>query len=405
MTDYQVSEDINYYFKDILNGRKAVDYDKIDKEGFPINIIITERMVRVKTYGAKSFIFNKFKDESAKTLWIRNTNSVVEKESMNFLSDVSPDLIDVKIRNIQGTPTLFYNKKPFLYMASLTTPTSIRGSRNYCKYVVWDEFNDNMSYVKNKIVRNFHDMLSSTGKLLEPHMKNERKIFILGNNQTLNHPLLVSWGITAIEKEVTKIYDDKGNPFILILFPILSDDEKKQVKEINSNNFEYYSAVLSGVANHIYYNMSNFDELNYVFKYFKPTTERKIKDFLFKNNFWDIGLHLSFTFKVNDDYYNIYDIPTYLRSSLKTIHHVVNLTGLSNELRKEGITMKIDNHIQKDKKNNNIVYTSTPRHQKEGVFLLSSVYINKLQNYLGENKFSFENVSSRQGFLDFIQKK
>jgi hypothetical protein len=60
ISNHDETDDIDYYFKEIGKGRKAVDYDKVDSVDFPINIIITERKVRVKTFGAKEHLYKKF---------------------------------------------------------------------------------------------------------------------------------------------------------------------------------------------------------------------------------------------------------------------------------------------------------------------------------------------------------
>jgi len=60
----KVNLDINHYFKKIGvfpsgRDRLAVDYNKLLETPFNLFLIITERGVRVKTYGAKELVLSK----------------------------------------------------------------------------------------------------------------------------------------------------------------------------------------------------------------------------------------------------------------------------------------------------------------------------------------------------------
>jgi len=108
------------------------------------------------------------------------------------------------------------------------------------------------------LVDNWSDILMSTSNFTTAR---QQKAFLLGNNKSFNHPILVALGITSITQEVTAIYEN-GVPLMLIIFPIISPDEQKDIEEENKDNPQYLLMKKLGTAAHSYLNQSQFDELN-----------------------------------------------------------------------------------------------------------------------------------------------
>jgi hypothetical protein len=58
----------------------------------------------------------------------------------------------------------------------------------------------------------------------------------MGNNKTLNSEYLYNLGIKSITQEITKLYDKHNNKFVLVLCPILTEEDKKNVEQENKLN-------------------------------------------------------------------------------------------------------------------------------------------------------------------------
>jgi len=94
----------------------------------------------------------------------------------------------------------------------------------------------------------------------------ELRVFLLGNNKSFNNPLLVNLGINSIEEEVSCIYTTEGKPLILILFPIIDENEKKDIEDDNADNPIFQFMKVSGGAAHAYFNESQYDGVNGIVK-------------------------------------------------------------------------------------------------------------------------------------------
>lgn len=404
------TDDAEYYFKDIGLSKKAADYEKIDSAGFPINVIITERMARVKTYGAKYHAYKKWV-ESGKigqnTLFLRNLVDDIDLELGRFLDDVHPDMQEL-VTKVERGDMFLQDKdgKKFMTLAPVSTPRTLRGSRRYLKYIIWDEFNDSVRYLGEDIVSNFLNILSSTSKQLKPGEKNPRISYILGNNRTLNHPLFISLGIATIDKEVTKIYDDNGNPFMLIIFPIIKPEEIQAMETERVNDWEYQLAKRTGMAEHMYHNKSQFDDVNWVYTYFDFSYKSIIKNFLNGSTASITNtLDLSATFRDGTQYLNIYNIPYKSQNTLKTKYHVINVTLLVNELRRNKAHIEVNQLLSKNKKGEKLVHISNAKNQQTGEVLISSANITSMRDLIAANKISFENESSKNLFYKILNKK
>lgn len=260
-----INKDINYYFKQIgeyKSGRPkmAVDYDKLQTTLFNFFLIITERETRVKTYGAKKMCFDDWKNKGRiNTLWLRTKVDDVLEETKFFFNDVPKEMEKYDFKFQGNIATSQKTKQEFIKIAP-TSVNSSRGSRTLVKYVVYDEFNIGVDARNWKnIVPNFNDLLRSVSN---SQTAREQKVFLLGNNRSFNNPILVNLGISHIEEEVSAIYDENGNPLILILFPIISEEEIEDIKYENRDNPLFNFMMKIGGAEHAYFNKNQFDDVN-----------------------------------------------------------------------------------------------------------------------------------------------
>lgn len=387
------------FFYSIGGLRKAVDYNAIYNYGAPITIIITERKLRVKTYGAKKFTHKKWLENNKKpnTLFLRNLQDDIKLETSSFLSDVPEEMNNLKYNSIGGVGRIEDDEKNiYCYFGAVSTPRSKRGSRTHLDFIVWDEFNDSIKFLGNDIVSNFLNILSSTNTDIT-NKKNDRRAFILGNNRTINHPLLLSLGVSYIENELTHIYDMNNKPLALIILPFLTKEEIDLLDKEKINDWEYQLAKLTGNDKHIYSNMSDKDMINGIYRYIN--LEEKIIHNFFYDEEIKLDLVLNFTFKVNNRYLNIYAIPKLMQTKIKSRFHVIDISLLVNEFRKQGIKIDIDKCISP------LIWTTSAVKQNINESLLDSNSINVLREKLAKNEFSFENISSKSLFIDLINKK
>jgi len=121
------------------------------------------------------------------------------------------------------------------------------------------------------------------------------KVFLLGNNKSFNNPLLVNLGINSIDEEVSCVYTQDGKPLILILFPIIDENERKDIEELNADNPVFQFMKVSGGAKHAYFNESQYDGVNGIVK--------RVSDFnrLFK--------HHHNLFRVDDEILSMTNLP------------------------------------------------------------------------------------------------
>lgn len=260
-----LNKDINYYFKKIgeyKSGRPkmAVDYDKLLTTDFNFFLIITERETRVKTYGAKDMCFKDWLNKrKLNTLWLRTKVDDIKEETTKFFSDI-PKSMEKYAFKFNGTIASSERTKEQFIKIAPTSVTTARGSRTLVKFIVYDEFNIGVDARNWKeIVPNFTDLLRSSSN---SQTVREQKVFLLGNNRSFNNPILVNLGIAHIDEEVSAIYDENGNPLILILFPIIDEAEIQDIKNENKDNPTFNFISMMGGAEHAYFNKNQFDDVN-----------------------------------------------------------------------------------------------------------------------------------------------
>jgi len=89
----------------------------------------------------------------------------------------------------------------------------------------------------------------------------------LGNNKSFYHPVLIKLGITSIKQQVSPIYTEEGVPLLLIIFPIISSSEKKDIEKENKDNPRFQLIKKMGGIDHNYFNENQLDNLNGIVNY------------------------------------------------------------------------------------------------------------------------------------------
>ena len=246
------------------------DYEKIWEDEAPIFLIISERGAKGKSTQGKYLAKTIWDKYNLRTMWLMNTQVLIDKEKKShlskpkqFLSDTFP--IWCRVQGDFVYDNLINDLKDNWYtrFSSLSTIENEKGSRDDYGLVIYDEFNVGLSQIRNSQV----DLLSSLiGTLSDPVNKTKdkfRKFIIHGNFKSLNNQFLIDLGITKIDKEVTDIY--VGDHLLMrILAPIMDEEDKLAIEEVNKDDWKFLFQKKMGKEKHVYYNENLYDVINNV---------------------------------------------------------------------------------------------------------------------------------------------
>lgn len=267
--------------KTLSNGHKVLDFEKIEALKFPVNLIITERGSKGKTFGMKEHLRKKYQKDKSKAMWLMNSVIQIKREQKTFTNDFfkksSLEMLpietiefwkncnfegDTKKVNLELVHKDGKNVNAFIKMLAIPHGEKIKGSREDIATVVYEEFNVGITRTEQQC-DNFFSLLHTLENVViqEQPLKN---IWIFGNNKSLNNLILIKLGITHIDKEITTIYDKYGNPLILIIAPKFTQNEVKEITEANKNNWIFQLAQQADEVEHSYFNKSLFDNINNV---------------------------------------------------------------------------------------------------------------------------------------------
>lgn len=267
--------------KTLSNKHKVFDFNKIREQGYPINIIISERGSKGKTFGMKEFLREDFLKNGNKGMLLMNSINQVDREKKTFIDDFfkksSLEMLPISTPEFwknctwdgssqKATLELLYDdgqkKQTFIKMLPITHGEKIKGSRGEYTTLVYDEFNVGISRASQQCDNFFSVLHTLENVVIEKQpLKN---IFIFGNNKSLNNLILIKLGITHINDEITQIYDEYGKPLILIIVPKFTKEQAKEIKEKNKNNWIYQLSSKAGDLDHAYLNQSLNDSINNV---------------------------------------------------------------------------------------------------------------------------------------------
>jgi hypothetical protein len=136
------------------------------------------------------------------------------------------------LENIELRKTGIYDKltnEIFCYFVALSTSEKLKGSRPSVDRVFYDEFNIGLTQIGEKQTPLLYDLISTVS---DPGPKCKLKVFIFGNNKTMNVPFLIDNEITSIEDEFSTFEINKTK----CLFIYAPKPDAKKVDEIYKNN-------------------------------------------------------------------------------------------------------------------------------------------------------------------------
>lgn len=277
------------FLQTLPNGNKVFDFHKIDEDKVPINIIITERGAKGKTFNSKEFALDKFKESGKKTIWLMNTKEQVENDRNKFLTNNrlvnSNKWEDVELQNWN----VKHKGETFLEFVSLSTSENKKGSRDMnVKYVIYDEFNVGLTQIRNKQVSLLNGLLATYNDIQNNDAEKVR-LFIFGNNKSLYTPLLLALKIFVIDEEVMLFRDSLGKPLIRI---ICLKPNKDDVEEAYKYDWTYQLAKLTGEDEHIFLNESLYDSINGIEQININEYEQTSMTYYIENRYYGIYRHI-----------------------------------------------------------------------------------------------------------------
>lgn len=351
----------NGYGKHIL-----FDYDKIwDDEAF-LFLIISERGAKGKSTQAKRLARRIYEDEQLKSMWLMNTQKLIDKEKKSHLAKPKQHLKDVFTldEKVEGDVVLSNHKDKeswYTKFASLSTAENEKGSRDDYGLIIYDEFNVGLSMIRNQQT----DLLSSLlGTLSDPVNTGDekfKKMIIHGNFKSLNNQFLIDLGVTHIDEEVTDIY--VGDKLIMrILCPEFNEEDKQKIKDDNKDNPIFLLQQKLGKADHVYFNENLFDRVNNV-------------------NDWMISLPIlgSYKIKIEKNYYRALIVES---GDLGKVIYFID-------------TERNDEDIN--------IYALDKKSVEENITLNTNLKVNFL-SYLSKDKLYFKSAYIRENIIKEITK-
>ena len=286
------------YLKELKpTGQFVFNYDKIQKLNFPLYLLISMRGDNGKTFGAKEFAREHFEKTGEKSKWLLNTAVQVEEEKFKWL-EKNQNAYPKKWKDYFREGTRIYKKVggkkiEFLEMVALSAAEKKKGSRENIAYVFYDEFNVGVERIGVRQTTLFNNLLA-TYKPYDTKI-NTLRVFIFGNNKSLNSNLLIDLKIWELKSDFIQVNGPSGKKLMLILSPVMPEN---YIIKRTEHDWLYDLATMTGEADHIYRNKNLYNEMagimdfdNYLMKDHgaEPLANYKISG----------RLYVMFTFKLN----------------------------------------------------------------------------------------------------------
>ena len=273
---------MNDLYKTLINGSKVLDFEKIDKMGFYIHLLITQRGKVGKTLNMKLQIINKFLETGKPSKWLSNTKGIATSFKNDFYKDLEKKHVienmtkqqrefiestkfkgNIEHNNMWNKGLYKGKPKDWFHVQALSLAELAKNSRTQWAYLVWDEFNVKFNQVQDP-VNKFDSLIHSMEDLVgnNSDKSNLHKTFIFGNNKSLNNPIIISLGIRYVKHEITEVYTPDGKPYMLMIVPKLTNDAIKELDEENKDNPYYFASKQLGTWSHSYINESLYDDAN-----------------------------------------------------------------------------------------------------------------------------------------------
>lgn len=263
------------------------DYDKIYEDDAPVWLVISERGAKGKSTQAKRLARKIWETKKLRSMWIMNTEKLLEKEYTSHLTKPKQYLTDIftgKERVAGGRVFADDNANSwYTRFASLSGAENEKGSRDDYGVLFYDEFNVGTRNIQNAQT----DLISSLiATLHDPVNKSKNqltKFIIHGNFKSLNNDFLMSMGVFKIEGEVTTLYMPNGKPLMRILAPEFTEQQKQEFEKNNENDWVFQFQKKLGKANHVYFNENLHDEIMSVSRHKADGLESKSTYYIYSN--------------------------------------------------------------------------------------------------------------------------
>ncbi len=303
--------DIERVKRILPNGVDLYDAKKILAEGFAVNIVFSERGKKGKTTTFKRLAMNHYLETGEASLWIRNIDKDLDREKETFVESMlqfeengwndlqfegSVAKSNLKLVNNNSK---WPNKTVFRFITVNSGP-NLKGGRSLAfKYLIWEEFNVNFAGKVREPVQKIMSIIHSAENVVKNWGKESRTRFImLANMETVNHLVLMHFGITAIKGDSMQSYYKKnGFKFILLLIERIQGAKRALIENKMASNWEFIMSEAMGTAEHAYFNESLYDDINGICQYFDDD-QNVLPDFL--------AIHLTIYIKRENAYINLY---------------------------------------------------------------------------------------------------
>ena len=221
-----------------LNPRYVLNFHKLAKEPANFWIILSGREHQGKTTNALQFAREQYIKHGYKTVCFYNTKNMIENKTK--LISANKKFYPDDWKNVKVGELGIYDvprQEHFIYFAYVNNTGSFKiGGRDPdIRYIIYDEFNENWQQtIGDKQVSNFESLLqSSFQSFSKKHIRDQYKVFILGNVQTVTTPLLSRMNVKHLPKQELEVME--YGKFIVNLFNPRTLNEKELHKQMQDN--------------------------------------------------------------------------------------------------------------------------------------------------------------------------
>ncbi len=246
---------VNRFRKKLDERNYILDIENVLEEGFFLNFVISQRGAIGKTFGAKEFILKKYKEEGHKSIWVVNTETILDKEKSRFIMNnkqVYPD--NWKDVEMIGN-NVYYKKEVFLTLVALSTAEKLKGSRdNDIRYIFYDEFNVGLTQINKRQYDLLDNLCNTYSNVMDEYLN--LSVFIFGNNKSMVVPIFQTLKIKTLKIELQQNINKEGLKLYQIYVPNVN---KKIAEKLYKNNPLYQLGKLAGTTQHSFLNESLYD--------------------------------------------------------------------------------------------------------------------------------------------------
>lgn len=365
---------MNFWLKELDNGHKVFDYQKMwDDEAF-FFILISERGKKGKTYGAIEFARDMYLKNDIPSFYFKNLSIQMEKSYKKIITMPKRNNPEKYENSISTKEEVYDNipvewdkndkvvkskKYPWLFLHSLNEAEKVKGARSIVNMGIWDEASDGLEYIKDQMGK--FDTILNTYKNHSVSYKDDsfKKMFILTNFKSLNLEFLIAMGVYKIDKPVTTVRGPNGKILLRILTVMYDDNEIEEMEKEYKDDPIFQMGKVLETNDYSVFNKNMYDDINNV------VMETDFK--LYVRHFVIYG---------NNRYFHLFKRIDYSNHIISTKHY----TGPNN------------------------IYVLDKKDIKEGYQKISKDFKYNMTKLLQQNRLTFQDVATREKFLQILLK-